>query len=147
MSDTSNVICTSCGAINRVPANSAEKPMMDAKCGKCSNLLFHGRPITLNEGNFNGYLGKSDLPIVVDFWADWCGPCKMMAPAFAQAAKELEPDVLFAKLDTDQAQKTAGEYNIRGLPTVVLFKNGKEIARQAGAMSAPQIQNWVKENL
>ena len=147
MSEKKNVICTSCGAINKVPVADAEKPTKEAKCGKCHNQLFNGRPIKLNEKNFSGYLEKSDLPVVVDFWADWCGPCQAMAPHFAQAAEALEPEVLFAKLDTDNAQSTAGAYNIRGLPTIILFKKGEEIARQAGQMSAGQIQSWVKQHL
>ncbi len=145
MSETAKkVVCTSCGALNRLPE---DKPALEAKCGKCSNNLFKGVPVNLNDNNFSGFLKKSDLPVVVDFWAEWCGPCKMMAPAFHQAAGQLEPKVILAKLDTDANQKSGGAYNIRGIPTIIMFKNGEEVARKSGAMSAPQIKGWVEENL
>ena len=145
MSETATkVVCTSCGALNRLPE---DKPALEAKCGKCHNTLFKGAPVNLNDNNFSGFLQKSDLPVVVDFWAEWCGPCKMMAPAFHQAAGELEPKVILAKLDTDANQKAGGAYNIRGIPTIIMFKKGEEVARKSGAMSAPQIKGWVEENL
>ena len=145
MSETATkVVCTSCGALNRLPE---DKPALEAKCGKCHNTLFKGAPVNLNDNNFSGFLQKSDLPVVVDFWAEWCGPCKMMAPAFHQAAGELEPKVILAKLDTDANQKAGGAYNIRGIPTIIIFKKGEEVARKSGAMSAPQIKGWVEENL
>ncbi len=145
MSETAKkVVCTSCGALNRLPE---DKPALEAKCGKCHNKLFKGAPVNLNDNNFAGFLQKSDIPVVVDFWAEWCGPCKMMAPAFHQAAGELEPKVIFAKLDTDANQKSGGAFNIRGIPTIIIFKNGEEVARKSGAMGVPQIKSWVEENL
>ena len=113
-------------------------------CGKCGEPLFSGRPAVLTDASFRKHVEKSDIPVVVDFWADWCGPCKMMAPQFEQAAKELEPGVRLAKLDTDAAQGTAARFNIRSIPTLVLFRDGREVARQPGAMSAADIVRWVR---
>jgi thioredoxin 2 len=143
MSNQSHIVCPHCHAINRIPRTRlTDKP----RCGKCKLALFTGHPIELNDHNFSQFIMKSDLPIVVDFWADWCGPCKMMAPAFAQASAQLEPRAILTKLNTELAQQTAAKFAIRSIPSLILFKNGKEVSRQAGALNLPQIVQWVNMN-
>jgi len=138
------VVCPHCPAVNRIPdARLADKP----RCGKCGKALFTGHPLELTGASFDLHLQRGELPLVVDFWAEWCGPCKMMAPAFAQAAGQLEPRVRLAKVDTEAQQAIAARYNIRSIPTLVLFRGGREIARQAGAMSANAIVQWVERAL
>lgn len=140
MSDSLHICCPDCGGINRVPkAKVTENP----SCGKCKAALNSGHPANLTQNNFVRYVQKNDLPVVVDFWAPWCGPCRMMAPAFEQAANEMKSKALFAKLDTEQHQAIGTQYNIRSIPTIAVFKNGREIARQAGAMDAKSLDNWV----
>ena len=141
MTDTKHIVCPSCNATNRIPvAKMAAGPA----CGKCHKPLFNGRSVTLSSQNFQQHIKRSDIPVVVDFWAPWCGPCKMMAPAFEQASASLVPDARLAKLNTEDEQSIAGQFNIRSIPTMVVFKNGREIARQAGAMSAADIKSWVQ---
>ena len=146
MNDSNNathVVCPSCSATNRVPQSRlAEAP----KCGNCGEPVFDGKPTELTDASFQKHISRNDVPVVVDFWAPWCGPCKMMAPAFEQAAAQLEPGVRLAKLNTDEAQATAAQYNIRSIPTMALFRNGREVARQAGAMSATDIVRWIQAN-
>lgn len=140
--DTKHIVCPHCEATNRIPtARLGDAP----KCGKCKQVLFAGEPVNLTSANFNQHINKSDVPIVVDFWAPWCGPCQTMAPAFAQAAQQLEPAYRLAKVDTEVEQMLGSQYGIRSIPTIVLFKKGKEIARQAGAMGAKDITRWVQQ--
>ncbi len=143
MSDKKHIVCPSCTAVNRIPASRlSDQP----KCGKCKNILFTGKPVELTDQNFAKFIAKSDVPVVVDFWAEWCGPCKMMAPAFAEASSQLEPNVILAKLNTEVAQQTAAQFGIRSIPSIIMFKSGKEIARQAGALNTQQIVQWAQSN-
>jgi len=144
MSDPLHLVCPHCHAINRVPAaRLGQKP----NCGQCRQPLFDAHPVELTEATFGKYLSRNDLPVLVDFWAPWCGPCKMMAPQFAQAAQLLEPQVRLAKVNTEAEQRLGAQHGIRSIPTLALFRGGREIARQPGAMGAQDIVNWVRAQL
>ena len=141
MSDSLHIVCPHCDGVNRVPAAKlSEQPV----CGKCKQPLFDAHPVELGSSNFTQHINRNDIPVLVDFWAPWCGPCRMMAPAFVQATKQLEPGMRLAKLNTEEAQELGARYNIRSIPTLVLFLGGREIARQAGAMDAAGIVRWAR---
>jgi thioredoxin 2 len=141
---TTQVICPRCDGIVRVPSDR----LHDApKCPRCHDALFTGHPVALTGANFDRQVGQSGVPVVVDFWAPWCGPCRSMAPAFERVAAETEPRARFAKLNTDEAQDVAGRYGIRSIPTLMVFKDGREVGRQAGAMDAASLRRWLAVTL
>lgn len=140
MNDKIHVVCGHCDSVVRLPAGRlGEAPL----CPQCHFALFEGKPVPLTSGNFEKHLTRSDLPVVVDFWAPWCGPCRSMAPFYAEAARRLEPKLRFAKLNTDDETAAAERYNIRNIPTLIVFRGGKEIARESGAMSAGALTKWL----
>jgi thioredoxin 2 len=138
------VVCSACGSVNRLGPGH---PMSAAKCGKCGQRLFAGHPQDVDGTTFRRHMARSTLPVLVDVWAPWCGPCRMMAPAYEAAARQLEPDVVLIKLNSDNEQAVAAELGIRGIPTMILFRGGREVARTSGAMSAGQIVGWVRGQL
>lgn len=132
------ISCPRCGALNRAPAKKLDAGEMPS-CGKCGAPLFDGVAALADAASFDRMIGKTEIPVVVDFWASWCGPCRMMAPEFEAAALAAQPRARFAKLDTEAAQDIAARYGIRSIPTLVAFRGGREIARRSGAMGREQI--------
>jgi len=139
-----HIVCPSCHGVNRVPA---ERLGDGPKCGRCQQVLLTGAPLELGQSSFSQHVANSSLPMLVDFWAPWCGPCKMMAPVFAEAARELSPEVGLVKVNTEVEQALAGQYNIRSIPTLALFKDGKEVDRIAGAMDKQDLMAWVRQRI
>ena len=146
MTDALLLACPHCSTLNRFPRERLSAGNK-GKCGQCGSPLFDGHPVALDASSFEAHAAKSDLPVLVDFWAPWCGPCKAMAPQFERAAARLEPAVRLAKINTDEEQELAQRFGIQGIPTMILFHHGKPIARQSGAMDASAIERWTRDAL
>ena len=140
---TTNVTCPKCTATNRLPS---DRLVDNPKCGKCKKVLFMGKPMEITAANVVPVLNHNDLPVLVDCWAPWCGPCKSFAPTFEKAAKEFEPRLRLAKLNTEAQQKVAARWKIQSIPTLILFRQGKEVARLSGAVPMAQLKQWLKQH-
>ena len=144
MSTTLAIPCPHCSALNRVPSERlGERPV----CGRCKQPLFGGKPVELTTANFDAVAGRGDVPVVVDFWAPWCGPCHQFAPVFTEAATRLEPQLRLAKVDTEAQPALAQRFGIRSIPTLLVLRNGREVARQAGALNAMQLRQFLANAL
>jgi thioredoxin 2 len=144
MSASHQVVCGHCGKINRLPA---ERTAANARCGSCHQPIFSGHPIEVDERAFDRHLAHNDIPVLVDVWAPWCGPCRSMAPMFERAAQQLEPAVRLLKLNSDKAPAVSSRLGISGIPTLLLLRNGREIARTSGAMDTTNIVAWTTAGL
>jgi thioredoxin 2 len=141
--DARHIVCPHCGSVNRIPA---EKNAHKAKCGRCHRPLFNGSSTPASTKTLETHLKHNDIPVLVDFWADWCGPCKVMAPVYDRIATEFEPNIRFLKVDTESEPELAARYNIRSIPTLMLFRDGGVVAQRAGAMDAHTLHSWIRQH-
>lgn len=139
-----NVVCPHCFKVNRIPKKDS---YAKANCGQCKNSLLNSKPVSVDANTFGTFIANSEIPVVVDFWAPWCGPCMQMAPAFEEAALSMPLQAQFLKVNTDEQQALGGQYGIQSIPTLIMFKNGKEVNRVSGAMNADGLRNWVRQSL
>lgn len=137
-----HIVCPHCASVNRIGAG---QPAAAGKCGVCHKALFTGHPLPVTTEVFDQHIGRNDIPVVVDFWAAWCGPCKMMAPIFERVTAEEEPAMRFLKVDTDRETELAARYGIRSIPTLMVFRNGKPVAHRAGAVDATTLRTWLRQ--
>jgi thioredoxin 2 len=138
-----HIVCPHCERINRIPG---QRDARRAKCGHCHQPLFTGRPIPASAQSVMTHIQRNDIPVVIDFWAQWCGPCKAMAPVYERVASEFEPDLRFLKVDTEAEPELVARYNIRSIPTLMLFRKGNVVAHQAGAMNAESLRSWLRQH-
>ena len=141
--DARHIVCPHCTSVNRIPG---KKDARRAKCGHCHQPLFTGRPVPASAKSFGTHVERNDIPVLVDFWAQWCGPCKAMAPVYERLASEFEPEVRFLKVNTEMEPELAARYNIQSIPTLMLFRKGVVVARQAGAMDAQMLRSWLRRH-
>lgn len=142
-SEAKHIVCPQCGGVNRVPDS---KNAADAKCGKCGAAMFSRRATPVSAALFEKHIQRNDIPVVVDFWAEWCGPCKAMAPAYEKVAGQMEPNYRFLKVDTEANPELSSRFRIQAIPTLMLFKNGKVVAQRAGASGGAALKAWIEAN-
>lgn len=144
MSEFLHIVCPHCNGTNRIPSGGVPN---EAKCGRCKKSILETKPIELTTDNLEQHLKKNDIPVIIDFWAPWCGPCKMMGPNFEQASHNFRGKVRFAKVNTEDQQSLGAHFNIRSIPTLILFKGGKELDRLSGAVDANQLTSWIRSKI